>query len=77
MLSQKLDWPVHKLICKSLKDDDSARPSPNHHRAILLPQDEEKPRFVWVEFNEGSVTPDKSGPTEEELMERDLVRHKW
>jgi hypothetical protein len=57
-LSQKLDWPVHQIICKSLKDDKSARPSPAHHQVIYFLQEEENPHFVWLELKE-----DKRSPT--------------
>ena len=45
---RKVDKPGHDLLCEQLQKLDP-RPSPIHVRAILLPQDEPKPRWIWVE----------------------------
>jgi hypothetical protein len=45
---QKKDWVLHKLLCQSFVDL-PARPSPSHYRGILFPDNEAKPRFIWVE----------------------------
>jgi hypothetical protein len=48
---QKNDWPIHKLVCKTLKDFSADnRPGPNYKRAILFPQDGENPHFFWLKF---------------------------
>jgi hypothetical protein len=44
---QKKDWTLHKLLCKSFANF-GERPSPKHHRAILFPDDETKPKFIWI-----------------------------
>ena len=44
---QNADWPSHKLLCRSLKEQ-SPRPSQHHKRAIYFPQDADKPRLEWV-----------------------------
>ena len=42
------------MLCDQFKDfQDQHRPSPNHRRVIFFPQDEYRPRFVWLKY-EGS-----------------------
>jgi hypothetical protein len=48
-ICQEDDWPVHKLLCTTYKDF-AMPPSPNHFRATYFADDENKPRFVWVEL---------------------------
>jgi MYND finger len=43
---QKLDWPVHKLLCGA-QQKFSEPPKAGMIRAILFPGGKEKPRFVW------------------------------
>ncbi|KAK4506239.1 hypothetical protein PRZ48_004204 [Zasmidium cellare] len=46
---QKDDWQLHKHFCKSFESfEDQHRPSQDHRRAILLPEEKAKPRFIWV-----------------------------
>lgn len=46
---QKADWAAHKILCKAYATFDfTTRPSPNHRLAIFFPEDEPKPRFVWL-----------------------------
>jgi hypothetical protein len=45
---QKLDRPIHKLLCKAIGDV-SARPSGEHKLGILFPADSKTPRLLWVE----------------------------
>ncbi|KAK8241435.1 hypothetical protein IWZ00DRAFT_70361 [Phyllosticta capitalensis] len=46
---QKSDYPTHKLLCRTFMEfDASARPSPQHFRAILFPEDEQKPKIIWL-----------------------------
>jgi hypothetical protein len=44
---QKLDWPLHKTICKTFTALDS-RPSPSHKLAILFPVDSKHPQLIWI-----------------------------
>jgi hypothetical protein len=44
---QKLDWPLHKTICKTFTTLDS-RPSPSHKLAILFPVDSKDPKLIWI-----------------------------
>ncbi|KAG7007792.1 hypothetical protein G7Y79_00008g024300 [Physcia stellaris] len=46
-LCQETDWSTHKLLCKAFgtKGD---RPSSDHYLAILLPEQSQRPRLVWV-----------------------------
>lgn len=44
---QKLDWPLHKVICKPFTNMPS-RPSPSHKLAILFPVDSKEPQLIWV-----------------------------
>lgn len=45
---QKLDWPLHKLLCKTRNEkyDDRLHP-PGFVRGICFSSDELTPRFVW------------------------------
>ncbi len=43
---QHTDWPLHKLLCKSQRQD--KRPTEMHRRAILFPEDRASPQFMWV-----------------------------
>lgn len=45
---QKLDWTLHKTICKTFTTLDS-RPSPSHRLAILFPVDSKYPQLIWIE----------------------------
>jgi hypothetical protein len=50
---QKVDWRTHKLLCKSAADFTAEkRPSPLHRRFIIFPENESRPRFVWMKFYE-------------------------
>jgi hypothetical protein len=50
-MCQKNDWPIHKLICKTLKDfSPENRPGSDYKRAILFPQDGEQPHFFWLRY---------------------------
>lgn len=45
---QKVDWPIHKLLCPTFSDfDASNRATDEHFRAIIFSVDEEKPKFTW------------------------------
>ncbi|KAF1911542.1 hypothetical protein BDU57DRAFT_551964 [Ampelomyces quisqualis] len=44
---QKIDWSVHKLVCKAHKDINMS-PGPNHVRALYFPENGTGPLFVWV-----------------------------
>lgn len=46
---QKLDWPIHKLVCKLFKDFEE-RPGGNFRRAIYFPDTNSRPRFIWLPF---------------------------
>lgn len=45
---QKLDWRLHKKVCKAFTTL-GPRPSPSHKLAILLPVDSKDPQLVWIE----------------------------
>jgi hypothetical protein len=46
---QNCGWKTHKLLCEAFPLFEP-RPSPSHHRCILFPDSEFKPRFVWIGF---------------------------
>ncbi|KAF2826012.1 hypothetical protein CC86DRAFT_370836 [Ophiobolus disseminans] len=58
---QKLDWPIHRVICKTYADHKGNRPSPAHHSVIYFPQDEALPRFMWLEWNSDEKQPSADG----------------
>lgn len=62
---QREDWPTHKLICAAFKPFTNAnpRPSPEHKLALLLPVDNDQPKFVWMH----------SPPSEEHFFESPQV----
>ena len=46
---QKADWTLHKPLCKHFAMfKDANRPSAAHFRAIVLPENEDSPKFVRV-----------------------------
>lgn len=46
---QKTDWPCHKLLCLTMKDfGDDTRPTKDHYRCILFPDDSFQPKFIWM-----------------------------
>ncbi|KAF2134700.1 hypothetical protein P153DRAFT_329293 [Dothidotthia symphoricarpi CBS 119687] len=51
---QKSDWPIHKLLCKTLDDfSDDKRPQKDgreYKRGIYFPKAGETPHFVWLPF---------------------------
>jgi hypothetical protein len=47
---QSLDWPAHKLICRSWTTFIDDRPSPDVRAAIWFPRDAIRPKMVWVHF---------------------------
>ncbi|KAF1849080.1 uncharacterized protein K460DRAFT_278315, partial [Cucurbitaria berberidis CBS 394.84] len=50
-LCRKRAWKKHKLLCSIFKEfSDDKRPTPMHRRAIYFPVDDDKPRFIWLEF---------------------------
>lgn len=46
---QKLDWPVHKILCRQFRDFGTP-PAGLFRRGIFFPVDEKKPKFVWVPY---------------------------
>ncbi|KAK4900219.1 hypothetical protein LTR27_002443 [Elasticomyces elasticus] len=46
---QKGDWKMHKTLCDPNLFASEVRPSPDHRRAILLPESGEQPKLVWFE----------------------------
>ncbi|KAK5674903.1 hypothetical protein LTS10_012315 [Elasticomyces elasticus] len=53
---QKADWAAHKTICDPNLLPGLPRPSPNHRRAILLPESGERPELVWIEIETETET---------------------
>lgn len=55
---QKADWKTHKLLCQTYsKFNFRTRPSPFHLLAILLPENDTKPKLIWINcpmFGEGN-----------------------
>lgn len=44
---------MHQTLCGQFKNfQEEHRPSPNHRRLILFPQDEVTPRFMWYKYDE-------------------------
>jgi hypothetical protein len=54
---QKMDWPIHKIICKDYAPFLHSRPSSDHHSAIYFSPDEFQPRFIWLRFEHGHSHP--------------------
>ena len=48
---QKNDWPSHKVPCSQYSSAND-QPSPLHRRAILFPDSEKQPEFIWIECKE-------------------------
>lgn len=48
-LCQETDWSVHKSLYKAFSSKGD-RPSSEHYLAILLPEQSNKPKLVWVEY---------------------------
>jgi hypothetical protein len=44
---QTADWKVHKLLCATLKMF-TAPPESDLRRAVLFPQDDDAPKWVWI-----------------------------
>lgn len=79
---QRSDWPCHKLVCKTFAQfSDRHRPTPHHKRAVLFPQDDDRPHFVWIDaspcttnaetlqrYREGSPASDAPAPWLEEYV---------
>ena len=91
---QKVDWPIHKLVCKTFvtefseaKRPDSKQPGMQHRRAIFFPEDEERPRFIWLpisglnESGQGiadiaELGPNNSGITHASTINSNAVLHR-
>lgn len=58
---QLTDLTSHKLLCRYIKDYQEP-PSPDSRRAVLFPDEEAKPRFIWLPcvWVKGSFLPDLS-----------------
>jgi len=54
---QKMDWPVHKIICKDYTQFATTRPDLDHHSAIYFSPNEPNPRFMWLRFESGHNYP--------------------
>lgn len=53
---QKADWAVHKILCKAYATFDfTTRPSPNHRLGIFFPENEPKPRFIWLAYRSSGL----------------------
>lgn len=52
---QTADHAQHNVLCGTFRHfQEEHRPSPMHRRVIFFPQDEDRPRFVWLRY-EGSA----------------------
>ncbi|KAF2252845.1 hypothetical protein BU26DRAFT_407160, partial [Trematosphaeria pertusa] len=50
---QKLDWPIHKLLCKTFSDfHPNNAPGPDFYRAIFFPEQGPRPRWIWLKLQE-------------------------
>ena len=49
-MCQRADWKYHKYLCRQYQNF-KERPDSESVRAILFPDDDESPRFVWVKMN--------------------------
>ncbi|KAF9700897.1 hypothetical protein EKO04_000902 [Ascochyta lentis] len=65
---QKLDWPIHKLICKTYKKFLTSRPDQEHHSMIYFAVNETQPRFIWARIDEGH-----NHPSREELKKHNMI----
>jgi hypothetical protein len=54
---QRMDWPVHKIVCKDYAQFLTARPDYEHHSVVYFSPDKPKPRFVWLPFEPGHNHP--------------------
>lgn len=46
---QQVDWPTHKLVCKTFKDFQK-RPEERSRRAIYFPDSGGRAQFTWLPF---------------------------
>jgi hypothetical protein len=74
---QKMDWPIHKIICKDYIQFLQARPGPDHHSAIYFNPSEAQPQFIWLPFEAGHSHPDfkdleQYGVSEDRIQNNDL-----
>lgn len=54
---QKKDWKTHKVLCQNLTGfRENDRPSSDSYRCIYFPDNEEKPRFIWLKVSGSEVT---------------------
>lgn len=60
---QKKDWPVHKILCKKYKAFLSTKQDERHHVGIFLPEDQDKPRLVWIESDAQSESREGANAT--------------
>ncbi|KAH8161874.1 hypothetical protein CIB48_g6363 [Xylaria polymorpha] len=55
---QQTDLPIHGLLCSDFANFEvTARPTGDHIQAILFPEDQEKPKIIWL--NCGLIDPDE------------------
>lgn len=48
---QLADWDFHKRLCSQFKNH-KERPDASYVRAILFPDDDKSPRFIWLQTND-------------------------
>ncbi|OAL01043.1 hypothetical protein IQ06DRAFT_347119 [Phaeosphaeriaceae sp. SRC1lsM3a] len=73
---QKNDWPIHKILCKTIKDfSEAQRPGSDYKRAIRFPLNSDQPHFFWLQFGSkpgatfnGSLSEGESTPVLRELL---------
>ncbi|KAF1357527.1 hypothetical protein EJ07DRAFT_128144 [Lizonia empirigonia] len=64
---QKLDWPIHKLICKTYKDFVASCPVHHHNSLIYFPVNESQSRFVWMRIEGGHYHPSREELTKHNI----------
>jgi hypothetical protein len=54
---QKIDWPIHKIICQVYTQFLPSRPGAGHHSAIYFDPAKAQPQFIWLRFEAGHSHP--------------------
>ncbi|KAF2127882.1 hypothetical protein P153DRAFT_432325 [Dothidotthia symphoricarpi CBS 119687] len=54
---QTTDWPAHKILCAPFLRSHVTRPGPTFRRALLFPEHNAKPKFIWLEYGTNDGRP--------------------